>query len=253
MMDSQTNLEEYSDPTGYDLENDSFEPDGPFYLTLAQRTGGSVLEIGCGTGRITIPLAQQGIQITGLDLLPHMQERAKSKAGDLPIRWVEADARSFNLGTRFRFIFESGATFQHLHERTDQEAMLAQVREHLEADGRFVLSSIFPHANQLVSQETEQDWFTYSNPQGQEVRVSGTQHYDAIRQIMTETAYRRWTDAQGEEVLKVAPLSLRYVFPQEMEALLHYNGFTIIERYGDMDFSPLTSESDHLIYVCEKL
>ena len=55
-MIDHTNLEDYADPLLYDLENSSFEPDGSFYLSLAQQVGGSVLELGCGTGRVTIPL-----------------------------------------------------------------------------------------------------------------------------------------------------------------------------------------------------
>jgi SAM-dependent methyltransferase len=233
MAINYNNLEEYSDPAIYDCENSVFEPDGPFYLALAQRLGGSVLEIGCGTGRITIPLAQNGIHVTGLDIVPAMLERAKSKAIGLPIHWVEADARTFHLDTRFRFVFESGATFQHLLERTDQEAMLARVREHLAPDGCFALSAYLPQPGSLTTVEVEQEWFSYINELGQEVRVSGIQQYDPIRQVKTETAYRRWRDAAGHDILRCAPLSLRQVFPQEMEALLHYNGFAVVEWYGD--------------------
>jgi hypothetical protein len=101
--------------------------------------------------------------------------------------------------------------------------------------------------------ETEKEWFTYKNPAGREIRVSGTENYDPIRQVKLETAFRRWTDDNGQEILKVAPLSLRFMFPQEMEALLHYNGFKILERYGDWDSSPLTAESALMILVCGKL
>lgn len=246
------NLDEYADPALYDLESHDFEPDGPFFLTLAQRVGGPVLELGCGTGRVTIPLAQQGIQITGLDVVPGMLARAKTKADSSLVEWIEADARSFNLGKTFRFIFEAGSLFQHLLERADQEAMLARVHDHLEPGGVFVLGVMFPHIEHLTTEEAEQDWFSYQNEQGQEIRVSGTQHYDPLRQIKTETAYRRWTDSNGQEVLRIAPLQLRYTFPQEMETLLHYNGFVVTERYGDRDFSPLTDESPLMIYVCQK-
>ena len=75
---------------------------------------------------------------------------------------------------------------------------------------------------------------------------------DALSQIKTETAYRRWRDHDGREIVKVAPLMLRYVYPQEMEALLHHNGFVVLERYGDMDFSSLSTESDHMIYICRQ-
>jgi SAM-dependent methyltransferase len=245
-------LEEYADPAIYDCENKEFEPDGPFYLALAQRLGGPVLEMGCGTGRITIPLAQHGIDITGLDVVPGMLERAKSKAGGLAVCWVEADARAFHLDNQFRFIFESGAAFQHMLERQDQEAMLARVREHLAPDGCFVVSSIFPRGRLLENVESEQEWFSYLTEQGQQVRVSGTQYYDSVRQIKLETAYRRWRDSAGQQVTRCAPLSLRYTFPQEMEALLHYNGFLVVERYGDWDQSPLSSESRSMLYVCQQ-
>src|SRR5512139_4057184 len=105
-MTDHVNLVEYADPALYDQENADFEPDGPFFLSLAQQTGGAVLELGCGTGRITIPFARQGITITGLDVLAPMLDFAKNKAPDLPIRWVQADARAFQLGRQFRFIFE---------------------------------------------------------------------------------------------------------------------------------------------------
>jgi hypothetical protein len=70
--------------------------------------------------------------------------------------------------------------------------------------------------------------------------------------VKVETAYRRWNDASGREVLQVAPLALRYNFPQELEALLYYNGFTVVERFGDNNAAPLSNESRRMIYVCRK-
>ncbi len=136
--------------------------------------------------------------------------------------------------------------------RQDQEGFLRQVREHLDENGLFMFGSWFPCPEMLEDVEEEKDWFTTQHPNGYEIRVSGTECYDALRQVKVETAYRRWTDANGKEVLKVAPLSLRYTFPQELETLLHYNGFTVVERYGNTDSSPLTNDSRMLIYVCRK-
>lgn len=251
-MTEHNNLVEYSDPDHYDLENPDFEPDGPFILELAQELGGSVLELGCGTGRVTIPLAQSGVQIVGVDVVPGMVELARQKSVDLPIEWIVADARDFHLGRKFKLIFESGSVFHHMLTREDQEAYLARVREHLEDDGCMVVNLFFPHPHRLTNSPAEEDWFTVQRPDGSEVRVSGCDHYDELRQVRTETAHRRWTDAHGETVERVAPLSLRYVFPQEMETLLHYNGFEVVERYGGPDRSPLTNESSALIYVCRK-
>lgn len=246
------NLIEYADPEIYDLENDSFEPSGPFMLEIARRTGGPVLELGCGTGRLTVPLALHGIEMTGLDVVPAMIERAQEKSQGLPIEWILADARDYRLNRRFRLIFESGSVFQHMLARPDQEAFLGRVREHLHDDGLFVVSSIFPKPSFLGAMEEEQEWYTEQHPDGYEIRVSGSEVYDAVRQVKVETAYRRWTDTHGMEVLRVAPLSLRYIFPQEMEALLHYNGFTVVERYGEYDSSPLTGDSRMQVYGCRK-
>src|SRR5688572_32183159 len=78
-MTVHTNLEDYDDPVLYDIENERFGPPDEFFLKLAQRIGGTVLELGCGTGKYTIPIAQHGISITGLDIVPPMLEQAKSK------------------------------------------------------------------------------------------------------------------------------------------------------------------------------
>ena len=249
-MVDRSNLEEYSHPDLYDLENPDFEPEGPFYLSLARELGGPVLELGCGTGRYTIPLAQNGLEMTGLDVVPGMLERAKTKAGDLPIRWVEADVRDFHLGHRFTFIFESGSVFMHMLTNADQLAFLARVREHLAPGGRFVVSLFFPHPGLLRTDADEKEWFTYQEGRGGTVRVSGTEQYDELRQVKTETAIRRIVSADGNETVHVAPLQLRYTFPQEMESLLDRVGFEVKERYGGPDRSPLAGDSRYLVFVC---
>lgn len=251
-MNINENLSEYADPELYDLENQDFEPDGLFLLDVAKKLHRPVLEVGCGTGRITIPLAQNQIEMTGLDVVPAMIQQAKQKAGDLPIRWVIDDIRCFHLEQSFRLIFETGSVFQHLLVRSDQESYLAKVREHLEQEGRFIFGLMFPHPELLTSEETEKEWFQYEDQHGHTIRVSGTEFYDPIRQVKLETAYRRWVDESGNEILKVAPLSLRYTFPQEIETLLYYNGFDIVEQYGDWEYGELTDKSRMIISVCKR-
>ena len=251
MMNPPEILDEYQDPVLYDLENPDSEPEGSFYLSIAQESGGPVLELGCGTGRFTIPLAQAGLDVTGLDLVTVMLDRAKAKAGDLPITWIEADVRSFSLGRKFKLIFESGSLFMHMLTNADQEACLARVREHLSPGGCFVVGLLFPHREQLENVSEEKDWYTYTDEQGQTIRVSGTEQYDEMRQTKTETAVRRILALDGQETVRIAPLALRYTFPQEMEALLDHAGFRVVERYGGPDRSPLVKESRYMVYVCE--
>jgi len=249
-MIEHTNLEDYEDPVVYDLENKDLD-DLPFYLSLAQEVSGSVLELGCGTGRITIPLAQKGIEITGLDIVPGMLSRAQEKSGDLPIQWIEADIRDFHLGKLFDLIYTTGSVFQHLIERTEQEMMLACVKEHLSPDGLFAIDLLFPSRSSMEDSE-EQDWYVYENEEGKKVKVTGTDKYDPTKQIKHETAYRRWQDGEGREIIKRARFALRVIFPQEMKALLHYNGFSITHCYGSWDRSPLTAESQNMIYLCKR-
>ncbi len=250
-MIDHSNLEDFDDPVIYDAEEADFEPDGPFYLALAEKIGGPVLELGCGTGRITIPLSQRGIEIVGLDLAPAMLGRAQQKAGSLPIRWVEADMRAFQLDPKFRLICATGGAFQLLLTRPDQEMALACVRQHLLSDGIFAIDVVVPQPSWLRSVEEEQEWDRVTDEQGREICVTGTEVYDAIGQVKHETVYRQWQTADGENVRRRVRFAFRHIFPQEMQALLHYNGFKLVACHGDANFGSVTAESRTLYYVCQ--
>ena len=95
-MIDHDNLEEFADSLNYDHE-DSSDTGIAFYRALAQEAAGSVFEIACGTGRVSNPIAALGIPVTGLDIVPGMLERARNKGVGLPVRWVDGDARTFDL------------------------------------------------------------------------------------------------------------------------------------------------------------
>ena len=103
-MIDHNNLEEFADPVNYDRE-DSSDTGVAFYTALAQETGGPVLELACGTGRVTIPIARLGFAVTGMDIVGGMLERARSKSAGLPTRCVEGDLRVFDLGERFSVLY----------------------------------------------------------------------------------------------------------------------------------------------------
>lgn len=249
---TNSNLSDYADPVVYDAENNQFEPAGPTLLKMAQQVTGPVLDLGCGTGLMSIPLAKQGIDMVSMDAVPEMLAHGKKKAGDLPIRWVEGDVRNFQLDQKFELIYSTGAVFQHLLTRAEHEACLACVQEHLVENGRFIFDLAFPHPKWLGNVEAEEEWFSYTTPDERDVRVSGFQEYDPIRQVKMETAVRRWTDATGIEMTKKAPLSLRYFYPQEIEALMHYNGFLNTSFFGDWQLTPLTAESTMILVLAKK-
>ena len=239
-MIDHNNLEEFADPHTYDIE-DSSDTGVAFYTALAQETGGPVLEIACGTGRVSIPIARLGFAVTGLDIVPGMLALARSKSAGLPTRWVEGDGRAFDLGEQFRLIFLTGNAFQAFLTRADQEALLERVRAHLYDEGLFAFETRNPrwatqtHAGQvehgrarppgeglfafLETRDEEEHWQTYTDSRGREVRVSMTQAYDHVAQILHWTTYRRWREGDQEQT-KITRIAVRYTFPQELEALL---------------------------------
>ena len=269
-MIDHDNLEEFAAADTYDIE-DSSDTGTAFYAALAQETGGPVLEIACGTGRVSIPIARQGFAVTGLDIVPGMLARARSKSADLPTRWVEGDAREFDLGEQFRLIFLTGNAFQAFLTRADQEALLQRVRGHLHDEGLFAFETRNPRWARLTRTEKgapleaqheglfafletrdEEEYLrSYTDSSGRDVRLSNTQAYDHVSQILQWTTYRRWREGD-EEQTRVTRIALRYTFPQELAALLHYNGFTIIRQYGDWNLEPLSAASPSILVVCRK-
>jgi len=263
------NLEEFADPHTYDIE-DSSDTGIAFYSALARETGGPVLEIACGTGRVSIPIARLGFAVTGLDIVPGMVELARTKSAGLPTRWVAGDARAFDLGERFRLIFVTGNAFQAFLTRADQEALLERVRAHLHDEGLFAFETRNPRwatpetreeewaslraregAWALLETREEEEYPPYTDAGGREVRRSKTQVYDHAAQILHWTTYRRWREGDQEET-KVTRIALRFTFPQELAALLHYNGFTLLREYGDWNLEQLTAASRSIIAVCRK-
>ena len=103
----------------------------------------------------------------------------------------------------------------------------------------------------LETRAEEVEWQTYTDRSGGEVRVSKTQIYDHVAQILHWTTYRRWREGDQEHT-KITRIALRYTFPQELATLLHYNGFTIMRQYGDWNLEPLTGASTSIIVVCRK-
>jgi SAM-dependent methyltransferase len=224
-MKHDPNLTIYADPANYDRESGTFNPDGTILLDLALQAKGPVLELGCGTGRVTIPLAARGIDLTGLDLSSHLVDYAQDKARDLPIQWVCQDVRNFHLATRYPLIFTYGAVFNHLLTRADQEAMLSRVYQHLAPGGKFLVDVSFKHPNRMVDVAEEQAWYSFTDDQGRQITVSGTDRYDHGQQIWVQTSRQSWLEDGRTKRSQPVQLALRYLMPQEMETLLHYNGF----------------------------
>ncbi len=253
MFDS-INLSFYADAIMDEVVSGEPKIDETILLDLALKAKGPILELGCGYGRITIPLAQHGVaDLTGLELSAPSLAHARSRTGDLPIQWVEADVRNFHLDRRYAFIFARGDVFNFMLTRLDQEAMLARVHEHLADSGQFLFDTMPIQLDRMVDELEETSWYDVTHPNGRQVFASGIQWFDHVRQWYVQHCQERWDGVDGELVRPPWQLTLRYVMPQEMEALLHYNGFKIVARYEDYLGEPVSPDEEGFIYLCEKL
>ncbi|MBU2572487.1 MAG: class I SAM-dependent methyltransferase [Elusimicrobia bacterium] len=242
----------YWDGLHYDADNNSMPADLPFYLAEAKKAGGPVLEAACGTGRLTIPLAGAGIDITGLDISAPMLRAARKKAGKkgLKIRFIRADARKFSLNGKFRLIFIPFNSMQHLHDRVSLESFFSRVKKHLAPGGRFILDVFNPDPRYLVRDNKELVPIGYyQDPySGGEVLVNEQYSYDRAAQVSRIA----WHYKLGKKRLGVKRLNMRCFYPQELDALLHYNGFTSLRKYGGFRREPFSPDSPKQIVICRK-
>jgi SAM-dependent methyltransferase len=226
-----------------------------YYLGIAVDHGGSVLEYGCGNGRIALPLAHAGLRVTGVDcsapMLADFRARLKKTPPHVRARIAlrRGDMRTVALGQRFDLVLCTFNTFLHLYERRDVERFLARVRAHLARGGRFVLDVSVPVAEELARDPQRlYRWPRFRHPgSGEMVRYGERFDYDPLSQVLmidmqwtSEATRRRWH----------TPLAHRQYYPREMEALLHYNGFEIVEQHGDYRHKAPARDVDEIIYHC---
>ena len=222
-----------------------------FYQRLIEQYGEPVLELGCGTGQLTIPLAEAGVDVLGLDLSEAMLAQARRKAAErqVGVEWRHADCRDFALDRQFGLIFFPANSLLHLLDRRDLQACLARVKAHLKPGGAFAFE-IFNPSLAMLTREPAQRYLVgaYADPDGRGlVTVTENNVYDSATQI-NHILWRYRVEGQSEET--TAPLNLRMLFPQELEALLDHNGFDLRGRYGDYDETPFTAQSSRQLVVC---
>lgn len=242
----------YEDARRYDaLAGQHFgSHDAAYWQAQAAQCGGPVLELACGSGRLTLPIAQQGTEIAGLDASEPMLAlaREKSRSANLQVEWHLGDMTDFDLQSRFSLIFVPNNSIAHLLTWHDFGLCLACVRQHLTQDGWFMLDYFNPSL-MLLSRDPETRYPAgiFDAPDGSgPISVLEQVRYDAATQIN----HIRWfwhTEATEKE--ETSDFSMRVYFPQELDALLVLNGFAVEAKYGDYDLSPFTSASRHQLLV----
>jgi len=243
----------YSDAVLYDRLFPGGEAAVEFYRAEAERKSGSVLELGCGTGRKLIPIASDGHPSTGLDLSPEMLAEARRQADErsLTVEWVQGDMRAFDLGRTFDLVFIAANSLLHLHEAADLVSCFRSVRAHLAPGARFVFDVFNPSVRLLADADgvrRTREGLSFADPDRGEVRVDVAETYDAAAQV-TRGTWHFSTDLEPDFV--VAPLELRSIFPQELPLLLSLGGLRLVERFGDWSGSPFTGDAATQLCLCE--
>lgn len=215
-----------------------------FYRSLAQKTAGPVLDLACGTGRLTLPLARDGHEVFGLDASSSMLRAAREKAWEngIHIDYIEGDMRCFDLDRAFSLIVLSCNSMAHLIGEEELSSCLQCVARHLLPDGLFAFDVVNPDLLELICPSPE----CCSNEKRRYDRWATA--YDPINQLQTI----RFPFPEGEAGEKVAPMLLRTFFPQEIPLHLKMSGFELLSRFGDFDGNELTGESSNQVYVAQR-
>lgn len=238
---------EYTNAEEYDAQN-VWSADDDFYLELAREIGGPVLDVGCGTGRLTRAIAAAGLAVTGLDLSPYMLARAQSLSEDLDVEWVLGDVRGMRLGRKFRLILMTSHAFQHLLTDQDQRNFFERAREHLVEDGYLAFETRNFAAKSYGHTAEPTLWQSFQDPQDRWIDVLVGGQYDpasGIEQLVFETVVRE----TGERERSTD--TLRYVSAEQLHSMLRLSGFSVVQQYGNWDRGPLGEAQPEIISICQ--
>jgi SAM-dependent methyltransferase len=227
--------------------------DLPFFLEQARSTGGPALELMCGTGRISIPLAETGVPVTALDSSAGMLALFRSKLAGrgLSVRLVEADARSFDLGERFPLVFIGFHAFAEVLGQEDRLDVLRSVRAHLAEGGRFLLTL---HNPPIRAAAAHPEWRVAGSvllESGLTLEVSSHWDVDRIGGRVSGIQRYRELDIRGR-CIEETPLPIMFdlVTPAEVHALAARAGLAITGVCGDYDGSAFDeSRSPYMIFT----
>lgn len=234
-----------------------------FYRQEAERSGGPVLELGCGTGRVLIPIARSGVAITGVDLSNHMLEICQQRLADETqevrsrVDLLQGDMGSVNIGRKFRLVTSPFRAFQHLLSVEAQLRTLENAYNHLLPDGRLILDVFNPSLHALTADNLGEEFGEepeFHLPDGRRVlRTHRIVERDHIDQISSVELIYQVRHPDGREERLVHAFKMRHLFRFEMEHLLARCGFSLEAVFSDFDRKPYGAiYPGELIFIARK-
>ena len=260
MIDDSYSLAAKHYDAAYSVKEDLVDRD--FYLELAREYGGPVLELGCGTGRITLPLARQGVDVTGIDASRAMLEVLRAKLADEPaavrrrVRVVEGDFRTLCLCDQYPLIMIPFRPMQHMYTTEDQLAALRNAGRHL-ADGGTLAFDVFnPRFDKLLSgdgqEHLELEWPTEDETGRTIRRYFVKDGFDPVNLVFSGTFIFRL--CEGDQVLseEVEPIKMSvYTYPH-LKALFCAAGLESVREFGSFDRQPIGPDTPEMIFLLKR-
>jgi SAM-dependent methyltransferase len=246
----------------YDLDLAGQTDDVDFYLALAGRGRLQVLELGCGTGRLAIPIAQSGNEVLGVDHDPDMLARARTTwaatsgpiGGSLEL--IEADLLDFRVDRQFDLVVLGLNMLPALAGRQAQANALAGAAHLLNGAGRLVIDVSLPTPAELASWDGTLSlaWQRTDPETGDSVAKQWSTEYDHVNQVARITTFFDSWAAPGGTLRRVARHDeLHLLTANELAAMVAGAGLTVAQAGGDYDLSPLGESSERAVFVCSLL
>ena len=243
----------------YDDDYRAYDDDLGLILEMAEDAGGPVVELGCGTGRVLLPLADAGVATTGVDISPALLDvaRAKVDAAGLASRvtLVEADLRHPGLPeSAFALAICTSNTLMHLTDPSDQAAALHAACRLLRPGGLLMVDLFNPDIARLLEvnglMELADRW--RDEISGAEVTKWSVRSVDIAEQLQETLFIYEETLPNGETRRTHCPFTLRFLWRNEGELMLRVAGFEVEEVWGEFDGTPYDGLSDHLIFIARR-
>jgi SAM-dependent methyltransferase len=242
----------------YDSEYGDVAEDVPFYIEYAKTLGSPVLELGCGTGRVLIPVAKSGIEVLGIDTSRKMLAVARTKISALNknvasrITLCLSDMRAFSFAKKFNLIIIPFNTFLTMKTKRDKEKALRRIREHLTDNGLLIIHVFAPNYNLLAQGSTVKFKRIIHKESSQPVDVITFSQYDHEKQLIHVTKMFDIRHSNGSLKRTVQRFTICYIFRYEMEHLLEKEGFQIMDIFGTFDKKPYNYKSGIMIFIAKK-
>ena len=234
-----------------------------FFIDYAKKADGKTLELGCGTGRVLIPTAGAGCEITGLDFSPNMLQKCREKLTSQTkevqsrVKLIHGSMIKFKTGEKYALVTIPFRPFQHLVTVEEQKACLDCIHRHLLEKGKLVFDVFHTYLPRLIDTRYFMEMAVGESltlPDGRVVkrteRTAAFHHAEQYNDIEL-IFYVNYPDGRKERLVHAFPM--RYFYRYEIEHLLSLCGFKILEFYGNFDKSDFTDESPEMIFVAEKI